>query len=114
VPGLDRRAVPMSDGTRSSNVSPFPGHVGWSVEAGHHGSAVEAGERRLHDQVDRPARDDLSPPEARAGREAPPLTPCAAGGGRLIISLVPVATVTRPWESGISWRVSLETRPHHQ
>jgi hypothetical protein len=42
------------------------------------------------------------------------LTLCAAGGVRLIMDLVPVVTVTRPWESGISWRVSLETRPHHQ
>ncbi len=25
-----------------------------------------------------------------------------------------VVTVTTPWESGISRRVSLETRPHHQ
>jgi hypothetical protein len=45
---------------------------------------------------------------------APLLTPCAAGGVRLIMGLVPVVTVTRPWESGISWRVSLETRPDHQ
>jgi hypothetical protein len=30
------------------------------------------------------------------------------------MGLVPVVTVTRPWKSGISWRVSLEARPHHQ